>query len=101
MEIHAIRLQVRNVIAVIIPKAIAPVQPSWERILCIRAGRCNVLNARIPIQDIPISEFINKNFNPIIILYYFSSLYSGHQCYKQITVESKMCFDAKTIGELL
>lgn len=22
----------------------------------------------------------------------------GHQCYKQITVESKMCFDAKTIG---
>lgn len=25
----------------------------------------------------------------------------GHQCYKQITVESKMCFDAKTIGRLL
>lgn len=23
----------------------------------------------------------------------------GHQCYKQITVESKMCFDAKTIDE--
>lgn len=24
----------------------------------------------------------------------------GHQCYKQITVESRMCFDAKPIGEL-
>lgn len=23
----------------------------------------------------------------------------GHQCYKQITVEAKMCFDAKTIDE--
>lgn len=32
---------------------------------------------------------------------YMGNPTEGHQCYKQMTVESKMCFDAKPIGELL
>lgn len=32
---------------------------------------------------------------------YMGNPIDGHQCYKQITVESRMCFDAKPIGKLV
>lgn len=31
---------------------------------------------------------------------YLGTPTSGHQCYKQMTVDTKMCFDAKPIGRL-
>lgn len=32
---------------------------------------------------------------------YLGTPKDGHQCYRQLTVDSKMCFDAKLIGKFL
>lgn len=50
---------------------------------------------------------IDYYFQIVLFIYFYTTLNvsiagnptDGHQCYKQITVESKMCFDAKTIDE--